>query len=49
MVVEYCEGGALVGPGALTPEHRMPEAIAQYYFRQMVAGVAYLHENKVVS
>lgn len=48
MVMEYCEAGALIRPGQLSPERRMPEAIAQYYFRQMVLGVAYLHENGVV-
>jgi calcium/calmodulin-dependent protein kinase kinase 2 len=48
MVVEYCEGGALVRPGQLTPERRMPEPIAQFYFRQMAAGLAYLHGNNVV-
>lgn len=48
MVVEYCECGALVRPGQLTPDRRMPEAIAQFYFRQMAAGLAYLHENSVV-
>ena len=48
MVVEFCEAGALVSPGQLTPERRMPEAIAQFYFRQMVSGIAYLHENSVI-
>jgi serine/threonine protein kinase len=48
MVMEYCEAGALIRPGQLSPERRMPESIAQYYFRQMVLGVAYLHENGVV-
>jgi serine/threonine protein kinase len=45
MVMEYCEAGALVGPGTLTPERHLPEAMAQYYFRQMAAGLAYLHDN----
>jgi serine/threonine protein kinase len=48
MVMEYAEAGALVGPGALTPERHLPEAMAQFYFRQMAAGLAYLHENHVV-
>lgn len=48
MVMEYCEAGALVGPGTLTPERHLPEAMAQYYFRQMASGLAYLHENHVV-
>jgi serine/threonine protein kinase len=48
MVVEFCEAGALVSPGQLTPERRMPEAIAQFYFRQMVSGIAYLHERNVI-
>lgn len=48
MVVEYCECGALVSPGQLSPDRRMPEAIAQYYFRQMAAGMAYLHQHSVV-
>jgi hypothetical protein len=48
MVMEYCEAGALVGPGALTPDRHLPEAMAQYYFRQMVAGLAFLHANHVV-
>ena len=48
MVVEYCEGGPLVKPGQLTPERRMPEAIALFYFRQMAAGLAHLHLNGVV-
>jgi len=48
MVVEFCEAGALVSPGQLTPERRMPEAIAHFYFRQMVSGIAYLHENNVI-
>lgn len=48
MVMEYCEAGALVRPGQLSPERRMPEAIAQYYFRQMASGLAYLHEKGVV-
>lgn len=48
MVMEYCEAGALVGPGTLTPERHLPEAMAQYYFRQIAAGLAYLHENHVV-
>lgn len=38
MVMEYAEAGALVGPGQLTPERRMPEAMAQFYFRQAAAG-----------
>lgn len=48
LVVEYCEAGALVVPGALTPDCNLPEAMAQYYFRQMAAGLAYLHANHVV-
>ena len=48
MVVEFCEAGALVRPGQLTPERRMPESIAQFYFRQMVSGLAYLHANGVI-
>lgn len=48
MVVEFCEGGTLVNPGQLTPERRMPEAIAHFYFRQVVAGLAFLHSNGVV-
>ena len=48
LVLEYCEAGALVGPGALTPGRNLPEAMCQYYFRQMAAGLAYLHANHVV-
>ena len=49
MVMEYAAGGALVGQDQLTPEHHMPEPMAQYYFKQIVAGLAHLHSNKVVS
>ena len=49
MVMEYAEGGAIVGPDTLSPERVLPEAMAQFYFRQMAAGLAYLHEHHVVS
>ena len=49
LVMEYAEAGALVQPGQVTPERHMPEPMAQYYFRQIAAGLAYLHENRVVS
>ncbi|PSC68038.1 Replication factor C subunit 5 [Micractinium conductrix] len=48
MVMEYAEGGAIVGPDTLSPERVLPEAMAQFYFRQMAAGLAYLHEHHVV-
>ena len=48
MVMEFAEAGALVAPNQLTPERRMPEPMAQYYFRQMAAGLAHLHANHVV-
>ena len=48
MVVDYCEGGALVRPGQLNPERPLPEAIAQFYFRQMAEGLATLHAAGVV-
>lgn len=48
MVMEYASGGALVAQDQLSPEHHMPEPMAQYYFTQIIRGLAYLHENKVV-
>ncbi|KAL4436590.1 hypothetical protein ABPG75_003729 [Micractinium tetrahymenae] len=48
MVMEYAEGGAIVGLSTLSPERPLPEALAQFYFRQMAAGLAYLHEHHVV-
>lgn len=48
MVMEYAEGGAIVGRNTLSPERPLPEALAQFYFRQMAAGLAYLHDNHVV-
>lgn len=48
MVMEFAEGGAIVGRNTLTPERPLPEALAQFYFRQMAAGLAYLHEHHVV-
>jgi hypothetical protein len=47
-VMEYASGGALVGQDQLTREHHMPEPMAQYYFKHIVAGLAYLHKNHVV-
>lgn len=48
MVMDYASGGALVGQAQLSAEHHMPEPMAQYYFKQIVAGLAFLHENRVV-
>jgi serine/threonine protein kinase len=48
MVMEFVSAGALVSPGQLTPDRRMPEPVAQYFFAQMAAGLAYLHEQQVV-
>ncbi|KAL6777693.1 hypothetical protein ACKKBG_A15290 [Auxenochlorella protothecoides x Auxenochlorella symbiontica] len=48
MVMEYAAAGQLLAKGQLSPERRMPEVIAQYYFRQMAAGMAFLHANHVV-
>ncbi|GAB4817522.1 hypothetical protein N2152v2_004568 [Parachlorella kessleri] len=48
MVLEYASGGALVKQDQLTREHHMPEPMAQYYFKHIVAGLAHLHANRVV-
>ncbi|KDD74002.1 protein kinase, partial [Helicosporidium sp. ATCC 50920] len=48
LVMEYAAAGQLVARGTLSPERRMPEVIAQFYFRQMAAGMAHLHAHHVV-
>ena len=48
MVMEYCEAGPLVKAGQLSPDRRMPEVIAQYYFKHVVDGLLYLHKEGIV-
>lgn len=48
MVMEYCEGGNLIEEDQLSPDKRMPEVIAQHYFKQAAAGLSHLHSEGVV-
>eukprot|EP00890_Picochlorum_soloecismus_P005639 jgi/Picsp_1/6076/NSC_03430-R1_serine threonine protein kinase 3 len=48
MVMEYCEGGNLIEEDQLAPDKRMPEVIAQHYFKQAAAGLNHLHSEGIV-
>ncbi|GLE01456.1 hypothetical protein PINS_up010286 [Pythium insidiosum] len=47
MVMEYCEGGDLFSVLDRSANNRMEEAVAMRYFRQVIEGVQFLHDNGV--
>ena len=48
LVMDYAEGGPVLSRGDLERGRRLPEATGRAHFRGMVAGLAYLHANRVV-
>ena len=48
MVMEYCEGGALLPRADLDRGRRLAEPVARSAFRDVLAGLAYLHANRIV-
>ena len=48
MVMEYCEGGALLPRADLDRGRRLAEPVARSAFRDVLAGLSYLHANRIV-
>ncbi len=48
LVMDYMEGGPVMTREALDKGHRIPEAVARHYFRDMLKALDYLHMNKIV-
>lgn len=48
MVMEYCEGGALLPRADLDRGRRLAEPVARSAFRDVLAGLAYLHSHRIV-
>lgn len=47
LVMEYCDGGDLLGTLQAHPTGYFEEALAVRYFRQIVRAVNYLHRNGI--
>ncbi|DBA01414.1 TPA: hypothetical protein N0F65_007311 [Lagenidium giganteum] len=47
ITMDFCEGGDLLALVHLAPERRLLEDTALHLFRQVVAGVHFLHENGI--
>ena len=47
LVFELCSGGELFNKIVQSPSGRFPEHVAQYYFRSLVEGVAFMHRKGV--
>ncbi|KDN50390.1 Pkinase-domain-containing protein [Tilletiaria anomala UBC 951] len=45
MVLEYASGGDLFDK--IAPDTGVPEDLAQYYFRQLIAGMQYIHSQGI--
>lgn len=48
LVMDYMEGGPVMTREALDKGHRIPEAVARHFFRDMLKALDYLHHNKIV-
>ncbi|UMM26147.1 hypothetical protein L5515_009974 [Caenorhabditis briggsae] len=46
LFLEYADGGELFDK--IEPDHGMPTAIAQFYFKQLVEGLKYIHDSDIV-
>ncbi|CAP26947.1 Protein CBR-CHK-1 [Caenorhabditis briggsae] len=46
LFLEYADGGELFDK--IEPDHGMPTAIAQFYFRQLIEGLKYIHDCDIV-
>lgn len=44
VVLEYCDNRDLCGELMLQPEQRFPIPVARYYFKQLIDGLAYMHD-----
>jgi protein-serine/threonine kinase len=45
-VLEFCAGGELFF--LISKFRRFPEAIAKFYFMEILLGIEYLHKNKIM-
>lgn len=48
IVMRYCEGGPVMTRPGLERGRRIPEVVARQYFRDMIAGLRYLHAHRVI-
>merc|ERR1712014_246117 len=48
MLLEFCAGGSLRSLCAQLPSQRIPETYAARYFKQIVSGVDFMHQNWIV-
>lgn len=48
LVMEYCDAGTLTDELCEQPNGWMVESYARYYFKQIVAGIAYMHDKHLV-
>ena len=46
-IIELCSGGELFNKIVQSPIGYLPEHIAKYYFKSLIEGIAYMHEQGV--